>query len=97
MIRSLALLVLLLAGCNHVTQDLGNAGKAPGEQFCYGKATITGIGQAVIYGANFSLSFDCGNGAYWGQGQPTGPLPSMPTSPQISDFLPLNRPIGAAP
>lgn len=93
--KRLALLALLpLATCGAYTKDLGNAGKAPGMYFCAGQASISTIGQIAIYGANGNITFNCGNGAYFGQGYPTGPLPTLPqaSSPNIPNFPPLGQP-----
>jgi len=64
--------VAVLAECAHI---VGDAGKHPGVIECKGKATASALGNLAIgpggAGTNsFSLTFDCGDGAYLRQGKP---------------------------
>ena len=96
---TLAVAALSLSACTAVTQDLGKGGASPGIYVCGGRATISAVGAAVIYSANGALTFDCGSGAFFGQGYPASNLPTMPNtaSPQISGFPPLGRPPTTTP
>jgi hypothetical protein len=82
LILPLAALMATLSGCATLVQDLGAAGKAPGELACKGRAVIAGSGNISatlgISAANdFRLSFDCGqDGAFIRQGMP--PLQTAP-------------------
>ena len=93
------LAALSLSACNAVTKDLGTVGSAPGIYVCAGKATVATSGQALIYGVNGMISFDCGSGAYFGGGYPASNLPIVPSaaSPQISGFPPIGRSPTTAP
>lgn len=79
LLRLAPALVLALAGCSAVVNDLGAAGKAPGELSCKGRAIISGSGSISVGlglgGSNeFRVAFDCSpDGAFIRQGMP--PLP----------------------
>jgi hypothetical protein len=94
-----SLAALALSGCGAITKDLGNAGKAPGIYVCAGKGTISVVGQVGMFGgANGSITYDCGTGAYVGQGYPAANLPLVKSAVPmgIEGFPPLGTPPAAA-
>ncbi len=71
--------VIFASACAHT---LGYAGAHPGEVECKGKATVSGNGAASagagIGGSelnHFTITFDCGDGAYLRQGRPASSAP----------------------
>ena len=92
--------VVALGGCSGVSKDLGAAGKAPGIYVCAGQGAISASGQvAVMPGISGSIMFNCGQGAYFGQGYPSATLPVIPSggSPNIGSFPPLGTPPTTSP
>lgn len=96
MIRLTVLTALIaLSGCGAVTKDLSAAGKGPGIWVCAGKGTLSVVGQLGMFGSGSgAITYDCGAGAYFGQGYPASNLPTMPaaTTPVIKEFPPLGAP-----
>lgn len=74
-------ILLLLSSCGALSDNLAKGGANPGEMACKGKFTLSGMGKANV-GAGFvgsgdnawSITGDCGEGAYLRQGLPTGTL-----------------------
>lgn len=100
MIRLLVPLALLpLVACAPITRDLSSAGKGAGMYFCAGQGSVSVVGQASMVSGNGSVTFNCGQGAYFGQGYPVGPLPTLPQLsqvPQIPNFPPIGNPPATA-
>lgn len=74
--RGLISLILLPAACGQLNRDLGIAGREPGEIACGGFIELSGSGMLGMLGQTmgsnaFSLSMNCGPGAYIRQGPPT--------------------------
>ena len=84
-------LLAVLAGCQGIQQDVSAVGKSPGMWVCAGKASVSASGQALVYGVNGNIMFDCGSGAYFGGGFPAANLPTVPSigNPNIPSMPPL--------
>lgn len=101
MTRFILPLLVVLAGCSSIQQDVSAIGKAPGIWVCAGKASVAASGQALVYGVNGNIMFDCGSGAYFGGGFPAANLPVVPNAanPVVTSMPPLGPlpPTGATP
>lgn len=98
--RVLLILPLAAAGCSHITADLSSAGQGPGIYVCAGKGVVSAVGQiGMLGGANGSVTFDCGAGAYFGQGRPApASLPNVPSGASPTVGMPtLEEPPVATP